>query len=148
MWCFQEYPPVPGAGVTQFLPSPHDTPSGQERSEPVSSWVPHGWNEAPSPHLSLSRSHLPDSWKIVLEEQRGRKTLMMVVANGTHTSYRFLQPTRVERGHLQKSLDGWGGSLHLSRCLKHQTSSLKKSNLRAVHKCIAKKLNSERRPQR
>ena len=71
----------------------------------------------------------------------------MVVANRTHAPY-ILQLTRVDRGHLQKTLDGWDGSLLLSRCLNHHSSSLKKKNLGALCKCIAKKLNSERRPGR
>lgn len=67
----------------------------------------------------------------------------MVLANVTHASY-ILQLLRVDRGHLWKSPDDWDGSLLLSRCLKHQSSSLKKKNLEALCKCTAKKLNSER----
>lgn len=66
----------------------------------------------------------------------------MVIANVTNASY-ILQLTRVDRGHLRKSPDGWD-----SRCLKHKSSSLKRKNLGAMCKCIAKKLNLERRPGR
>lgn len=71
----------------------------------------------------------------------------MVLANVTHASY-ILQLIRVDTGHLWKSPDGWDGSLLLRRCLKHQSSSLKKKSLEALCKCIAKKLNAERRPGR
>lgn len=73
----------------------------------------------------------------------------MVVTNVTRALRSLLQLTKVGRGHLWKSLDGWDGSLTLlSRYLKHRSSSLKRKNLGALYKCIVKKLDSERRPGR